>query len=163
MQNLMAMQPAMGAYALSASALTSSTSTASARGHANMSKQWLFDTCASCHMTANRDDFVTYGPADKHEGICDAQGGLGKSLGKGTATIQTGNAGILKLDDVRHIPTLKTNNLISGALLEEQGFQVEKSTTYPSDYTIYTPEGDTIPITIILGVNIYKVDIGEGN
>jgi hypothetical protein len=161
MQNLMAMQPAMGAYALSVFALTS-TSTASARGHANMSKQWLFDTCASYHMTANRDGFVTYGPADKHEGICDAQGGLEKSLGKGTVIIQTGNAGILKLDDVRHIPTLKTN-LISGALLEEQGFQVEKSTTYPSDYAIYTPEGDTIPITIIPGVNSYKVDMGEGN
>jgi Pol polyprotein len=127
MQKLLSYQPAYGAYALSAFGLRSSTVPTS--GHIDMKKEWLFDTCASYHMTANRDRFVSYRPADKDQGICDAQGGRGRPLGKGTVIIKTGDGGILKLDDVLHIPTLHAN-LISGALLEEQGFQVEKSTFY---------------------------------
>jgi hypothetical protein len=124
----------------------------------NMKKEWLFDTCASYHMTANRDSFVSYRPADKNQGICDAQGSRGRPLGKGTVIVKTSDGGILKLEDVLHIPTLHAN-LISGALLEEQGFQVEKST---SIYTIYTPDGDMVTASVVPGVNIYRIDRDKG-
>lgn len=81
-------------------------------------------------MTPNRDVFTTYKPTNQEGGISDAQGGVAKPLGIGTVIIQTGEA-ILKLDDVRHIPTLKTN-LISTVLLEKQGFVVDRSKTTPS-------------------------------
>jgi GAG-pre-integrase domain len=95
----------------------------------------------------------------KGDKIQDAQGGMGKPIGMGTVVIQTGDA-ILKLEDVRHIPTLKTN-LISAGLLEQQGFQVEKSKTSPSYYTIGTPDGDTIHATLMTGPNIYRIEIGK--
>ena len=82
-----------------------------------MKKEWLFDTCASYHMTPTET--------------------------------------VLSRTDQR-TRTKEHANLISGALLEEQGFHVEKST---SNYTIYTPDGDTVTAAVVPGVNIYRVDM----
>jgi GAG-pre-integrase domain len=125
----------------------------------NIKKQWLYDTCVSFHMTADRSLFITYKEVNSSDGIHDAQGGTGKPIGMGTVVIQTGDA-ILKLEDVRHLPTLKTN-LISAILLEQQGFQVEKSKSSPSFYTIGTPDGDTVIATVMTGPNIYRIETGK--
>jgi hypothetical protein len=125
-----------------------------------MSNEWFFDTCASYHITGNRDIFVTYEPIQHSDYLFnDMQGGMAKPIGKGTVIIQAGEA-ILKLNDVNHVPTAKSN-LISAATLEQQGLRVTKSNTVPSYYTIYTEEGETITASLMPETNVYTIETGE--
>ena len=125
-----------------------------------MSNDWYFDTCASYHITSNRDIFTTYEPIQHTNYLFnDMQGGMAKPIGKGTIIIQTGDA-VLKLKDVNYVPTAKSN-LISAAVLEQQGLRVTKSDTVPSYYTIYTEEGETITASVIPETNVYGIETGE--
>ena len=84
---------------------------------------------------------------------------MAKPIGKGTVIIQAGEA-ILKLNDVNHVPSAKSN-LISAATLEQQGLRVTKSDTVPLYYTIYTEEGETITASLMPETNVYTIETGE--
>ena len=120
------------------------------------SHDWLLDTCASYHMTSDRDAFVTYEPIADAGGIKDANGGWGPIAGIGTVLLQIGDA-ILPLKQVRYVPTLKSN-LVSYAYLENQGFDLSLSSgVTPKHHIIRSPDGDEF-YAYKTDLNVYRLN-----
>ena len=124
---------------------------------------WMLDTCASYHMTPNRDAFISYTPSEtkKGLGVKDANGGWGPLSGTGTILLQVGDA-VLKLEDVRHIPSLKSN-LISYGQLAEQGFDLSVTNDIENDngtpcHIIKSSDGDEFVAIRNEKLNVYCID-----
>ena len=103
---------------------------------------WSLDTCASFHLTGDRNSFVSFhtGPCpdkiDDTAGIRDASGRIATVSGWGTVLLQTGD-GHVKLSHVRYVPSFSPN-LLSYAQLEDQGHILG---IVPNGFSIRTPEG----------------------
>jgi GAG-pre-integrase domain/gag-polypeptide of LTR copia-type len=120
-------------------------STSSARRNAAATDKsqpyWSLDTCASFHLTGDRNAFTSFytepcpDKIDDTAGVEDASGRIAKVSGWGTILLQAGN-GHMKLTHVRYVPSFPSN-LISYAHLEDQGFTLG---IVPNGFSICTPD-----------------------
>ena len=88
--------------------------------------EWIIDSGASRHLTANRnllEEYISIQPT----AITIGNGKEIKALGQGNITIPT-SSGTILLAGVLHVPDIGTN-LISVASIVDQGFRVEFSKT----------------------------------
>jgi hypothetical protein len=83
----------------------------------NDENSWIMDTCASQHMTPNRDWFESYESSSGN--VLMSNSNLCKVVGVGTIKIKFHDGKIRRLTGVRRIPDLN-KNLISLGSLEEK-------------------------------------------
>ena len=146
--NLMTSQPtvddSMAAGALAASALTTTTDS-----------RWLFHTCASFHMTSNRNVFATLKPT-KSKTLLDTALGT-KAPVKGIRTVIPHlEGGTVEIPEVRYIPGLSCN-LLSFSMLEDQGFQISMRKTSPISFQIQSPDGEMFHACRTDNGNVYEI------
>lgn len=72
---------------------------------------WMVDSCASFHMTADRSAFASYRPLNHRESVEAVFGHQKRPSGIGTVILQV-EGGELVLQDVRYIPHLTTKSNI---------------------------------------------------
>jgi hypothetical protein len=105
-------------------------------------KDWMVDSCASFHMTADRSAFSSYRPLNHRESVEAVFGHQKRPSGIGTVILQV-EGGELVLQDVRHIPHLTTkSNIISLGRLVREGYRIGGSTpTLDKQFTFSSPDG----------------------
>ena len=108
----------------------------------NTPNNWMVDSCASFHMTADRSTFVSYRPLNHRESVEAVFGHQKRPSGIGTVILQV-EGGELVLQDVRHVPHLTTNsNIISLGRLVRGGYRIGGSTPTPDkQLTFSSPDG----------------------
>jgi hypothetical protein len=98
---------------------------------------WMVDSCASFHMTADRSAFASYRPLNHRESVEAVFGHQKRPSGIGTVILQV-EGGELVLQDVRHIPHLTTkSNIISLGRLVREGYPP----TLDKQFTFSSPDG----------------------
>ena len=79
---------------------------------------WYLDSCASKHLTNNRDSFTK--TRSRHSEFLTAGGRIMVSEEEGTVAIQMQNGKILELENIAYVPTADSN-LVSLSQLQEAG------------------------------------------
>ena len=88
-----------------------------------MGSVWFLDSGASFHMTGDRDLFTDLDEKDLGLHIEMGDDGSYNATSIGTISFKRESGKPFVLKDVMHVPGLK-NNLISVAMLEEEGYDV---------------------------------------
>lgn len=83
-----------------------------------LNQTWSLDSCASKHLTNNRESFMK--TRSRHSKFLIAEGGIMVSEEEGTVSIQMQNGKILELENVAYAPTADLN-LVSLGQLREAG------------------------------------------
>lgn len=109
----------------------------SSNNNGRQSTDWYFDTCASRHVVSDRELFTSYTPLKSSEGIGSIWGDKKRAIGVGTVHMKL-NGLTVTLKDVRHIPGADSN-LVSEALLHDQGFIIHKNSKPPFHYVLEDP------------------------
>jgi hypothetical protein len=98
---------------------------------------WRLDSCASEHVTGQKDLFIILEPFKSKDSTEDAGGTIHQYMGKGDVKIN----GNIQIPDVFYVPTLRTN-LLSRTKLRQQGFKFELEDDGTQDiYHITSPDG----------------------
>ena len=97
-------------------------------------KDWVVDSGATRHICANRDAFTSYSPVgDGEEQVYLGDSRTANVLGKGKVLLKLTSGKTLALNDVLHVPNIRTN-LVSVSLLGKVGIKV----SFESDKIIMT-------------------------
>ena len=97
-------------------------------------QEWIVDSGATRHICANREAFSSYKPiGDDNEVVYLGDSRPTKVLGKGKVLLKLTSGKTLALNDVLHVPNMKTN-LVSVALLGKVGVKV----SFESDKIVMT-------------------------
>jgi Reverse transcriptase (RNA-dependent DNA polymerase) len=129
------LKAAAPARAQAKAAISGSSDTTDSRHSGN----WYLDTCASCHVVSDRKLFTSYAMLKGGEKIGSIWGDQRGAIGVGTVDMKL-NGLTVTLKNVRHIPGADSN-LVSEALLHDQGFIVHKSSNPPFHYVLETHAG----------------------
>ena len=98
------------------------------------SKNWVVDSGATRHICAKRDAFTSYTPVgDDEKVVYLGDSHTAQVLGKGKVVLKLTLGKTLALNDVLHVPNIRTN-LVSVALLGKVGVKV----SFESDRIVLT-------------------------
>ncbi|XP_077248607.1 uncharacterized protein LOC143888156 [Tasmannia lanceolata] len=84
---------------------------------------WWIDSGATKHVCKDRSSFLTYAPVEDGNVLYMGNSSTAEVKGKGKVELEFTSGKILTLTDVYHVPDVR-KNLVSGSLLNENGFKL---------------------------------------
>lgn len=141
--------PALAAVTIAKTAAVSSCATFSG-------VEWLFDSCASHHITGNRDAFISLRSLSSGPVISPPTSTTLRAVGIGTVLLQLADTTVT-VSGVYFAPGI-TENLLSLGQLEDQNFSLQyKHASSPAFWVLRSPEGIVMYAVRHSITNVYVV------
>jgi hypothetical protein len=117
-------------------------------------ENWYLDSSASHHITPNRNWFIQYTRIEEPERVYLGNNTYCDVIGKGSITVQLPNGQIRSINEVLHVPDLRTN-LISVGKVTDSGYDI----AFNSNECVIRDLSREVICTGQRQKNLYKLDI----